>query len=161
MMDQATLLRDTEVFLHGKIPLTKAMGVRVESFDAKELRLSAPLALNHNRLGTGFGGSLAGLATLAGYTLLWLELGERSSHIVIKDSQIRYLAPVTVDLVAVAARLERAALEAFRREYAEKGKAGIRLQVTVPGAGQTGVSFSGTFVALRSEGAVGSAAATV
>ena len=74
------------------------MGVHVERFDESALILTAPLAPNHNHLGTAFGGSLATLATLAGYTLLWLELGDRESHIVIQESQIRYLAPVRGEL---------------------------------------------------------------
>ena len=87
-MSNHHLLRETEAFLHDQIPLTQAMGVRLESYDASGLILTAPLAPNHNHLGTAFGGSLATLAILAGYTLLWLELGDRSSHIVIQESQI-------------------------------------------------------------------------
>ena len=72
-------LRETEAFFYEQIPLTRAMGVRVESYDGQQLVLTAPLALNHNHLGTAFGGSLSALATLAGYGLLWLDLGDRTS----------------------------------------------------------------------------------
>src|SRR5690606_33240492 len=58
---------ETEAFLHAKIPLARAMGVRVERCDSEGLVLTAPLEPNHNHLGTAFGGSLAALATLAGY----------------------------------------------------------------------------------------------
>jgi len=76
-----SVLQETERFLHEQIPLTRAMGVRVRSWDGEKLWLSAPLEPNHNHLGTAFGGSLSALATLAGYSLLWLLLGDReASH---------------------------------------------------------------------------------
>ena len=72
-MNSAERLRETEEFLCAKIPLTRAMQVRVEGYDKSGLVLTAPLAANHNHLGTAFGGSLAALVMLAGYALLWLE----------------------------------------------------------------------------------------
>ncbi len=148
-MPPASLLRETEAFLHEQIPLTKAMGVQVEGYDNTALVLTAPLPLNHNHLGTAFGGSLATLATLAGYTLLWLELGERGSHIVIQDSQIRYKAPVRGELRAVAPRIPPDLLKEFRRTYAKSGKARLTLAITMVSENKTCVEFTGTFVALK------------
>ena len=54
-----------EAFLHEKIPLTRAMGLRVAESSAARLVLEAPLAANVNHLGTAFGGSLHALPTLA------------------------------------------------------------------------------------------------
>jgi thioesterase domain-containing protein len=93
-----------EHFLRGKIPLTRAIGVQVESMDPGGLVLTAPLEPNHNHLGTAFGGSLAALATLAGYALLWLELGDQEAHIVIRRSQLDYRHPVTGTLRAFCHR---------------------------------------------------------
>src|SRR5687768_7425366 len=100
----ADLLLETEHFLHEQIPLTQSMGVRVESFDGARLILTAPLEPNHNHLGTAFGGSLSALATLAGYALLWLQLGDRQAHIVIRESTIRYRRPVRGTLRAICLR---------------------------------------------------------
>jgi len=144
----SALFSGTEQFLHEQIPLTRAMGVHVEKFDATALILTAPLAPNHNHLGTAFGGSLATLATLAGYTLLWLELGDRDSHIVIRDSQIRYLAPVRGELCASAPRIPPEQLLAFRDAYQKFGKARIQLAISMISEGRTCVSFTGTYVAL-------------
>lgn len=83
------VLRDiTEIegHFHRLIPITQAMGVRVESYDGQQLILRAPIALNHNHLGTAFGGSLNTLATLAGYGFLWLEVGDPGCHVVIRES---------------------------------------------------------------------------
>jgi thioesterase domain-containing protein len=140
---------ETERFLHEQIPLTKAMGVRVGEHDAGGLALTAPLAANHNHLGTAFGGSLAALATLAGYALLWLELGNRDAHIVIRRSELDYRHPVTGPLRAICRRPPEAELAAFRATFAKAGKARIRLQVTVEEAGRVCMAFAGTFVAIR------------
>ena len=62
-MDQLNQLRNV---LHEEIPLTKAMGVEVNSYDGHCLVLSAPLDPNTNHKDTAFGGSLYSLAVLAG-----------------------------------------------------------------------------------------------
>ena len=62
--------RRIQEVLHSKIPITRAMGVRVAEYDGRRLVLSAPLDANVNHLGTAFGGSLNALAVLSGYGLL-------------------------------------------------------------------------------------------
>ena len=144
-----SLLSETERFFHGKIPLTRAMGVRVEAHDGQQLVLTAPLEANHNHLGTAFGGSLAALATLAGYGLLWLELGNRDAHIVIRRSELDYRHPVTGPLRAICRKPPEAELAAFRATFAKTGKARVQLEVTVEEAGRVCMTFVGTFVAIR------------
>ena len=148
-MPPDALLLETENFLHAQIPLTRAMGIRLESYDATGLVLTAPLAPNHNHLGTAFGGSLATLATLAGYTLLWLELGDCGSHIVIQESHIRYKSPVRTDLRAHLLRLPAPALEMFRQSYQKNGKARLTLELTIQSESKICMEFTGTYVALK------------
>ncbi len=143
------LLRDTEHFLHEQIPLTQAMGVALESYDGAQLVITAPLEPNHNHLGTAFGGSLSVLATLTGYAMLWLQLGDRQAHIVIRESTIRYKRPVRGMLRAICHRPEEAKLAEFRTTFSATGKAHIKLQVRIEHADQTCVEFEGDFVALR------------
>lgn len=140
---------DTERYLHDKIPITRAMGVRVARFDDRMLTLTAPLEENHNHLGTAFGGSLSAIATLAGYALLWLELGDRESHIVIKSSSMRYLHPVRGEIRADCPRIPSDELSAFREKFAGSGKAGIGLRVTISENDRLCVDFQGVFVAIR------------
>lgn len=143
------LLLATEHFLHEQIPLTKAMQVRVDSFDDIRLVLTAPLEANHNHLGTAFGGSLATLATLAGYSMLWLLLEDREAHIVIKDSKIRYLHPVLGELRAACQRPAAGTVTKFKELFTKSGKARITLKVAIEESGLECVEFEGTFVALR------------
>lgn len=148
--DPESQLRETEDFLHTQIPITRAMGVRVESWEAGRLVLTAPLEINHNHLGTAFGGSLAALATLAGYACLWLELGDRAAHVVIAESALSYRRPVRGELRAVCRRPEGDELNVFKSTFAQTGKARVRLGVTIEDAdGVVAVEFSGAFVARK------------
>lgn len=143
-----SLIQETTDFLHEQIPLTRAMGVTLESYDGTQLVITAPLEPNHNHLGTAFGGSLSALATLAGYAMLWLQLGDRQAHIVIRESRIRYRRPVHGMLRAVCLRPDDATLATFREAFATKGKADVTLKVRLVHAEQDCVEFEGNFVAL-------------
>jgi thioesterase domain-containing protein len=136
-----------ERLLHSKIPITRALGVRVEEYDGQRLVLGAPLQANINHLGTAFGGSLHALAVLSGYGLLWLELKETDCHIVIRESTIYYDRPVRDEIRAVCLRPET--VEEFKRSFQQKGKARITLSAIIEDDGKTAVRFRGTFVALR------------
>ena len=143
------LLRETETFLHTQIPLTQAMGVTVEGWDGQRLILQAPLEPNHNHLGTAFGGSLSALATLAGYSLFWLLLGDREAHIVIRDSSLRYRHPVRGELRALCGHPGDEAWQVFRSQFESSGKARLALRVVIVEEGRVCVEFEGVFVALR------------
>jgi thioesterase domain-containing protein len=134
---------------YSKIPITRAMGVKVKHYDGERLTLSAPLEANINHLGTAFGGSLHALAVLSGYGLLWLELQDTECHIVIRESTISYERPVRGDLRAVCFRPEAGALAGFKHAFQQRGKARISLSVTIEDEGNSAARFRGTFVALR------------
>jgi thioesterase domain-containing protein len=140
---------DAENFLYAQIPLAKAMGVRVVAANADRVVLSAPLDANHNHLGTAFGGSLNAVAVLAGYAFLWLRLGDRDAHVVVRRSSIDYRRPVTGEIRAVCIAPDEAAIAAFQTRFAQKGKARITLDVTIEEAGAVCVTFQGEYVALR------------
>ena len=144
-----SLAQRIEELLHSKIPITRAMGVRVEDYDGERLIISAPLDVNVNHLGTAFGGSLHTMAVLCSYGLLWLELQGTECHIVIRESSISYERPVKGDLRAVCFRPEAEALAHFKRAFQHRGKARITLDVTMEDEGASAVRFRGTFVALR------------
>ena len=141
--------RQIQELLHSKIPITRAMGVKVEDYDSERLILSAPLAENVNHLGTAFGGSLHALAVLSGYGMLWLELKEVECHIVIRKSTISYERPVRSEIRAICVRPRADALEEFKRTYHQNGKARIALSATIEDQGETAVHFEGMFVAMR------------
>lgn len=124
------------------------MGVRVLTADAASFVVEAPLALNHNHLGTGFGGSIQSVATLAGYGLLWLEMRDATKQIVIAESTMRFLRPVRETIRAVCARPRQSEMEAFHSALNETGKARLKLSVAVIENNIAAAKFEGTFVAL-------------
>ena len=144
-----SLIKQTQELLHTKIPITRAMGVRVEDYDGERLVLVAPLEANVNHLGTAFGGSLNTLAVLSGYGLLWLELQEVECHIVIRESSISYDCPIRGEIRATCFRPEAQVLAEFKKTFHEKGKARIALTSVMEAEGVPCVRFRGIFVALR------------
>jgi thioesterase domain-containing protein len=149
MGDATSELRRTEDFFYQQIPITRRMGVRIASYDGRQLTLTAPLSLNHNHLGTAFGGSLSAIATLAGYGLLWLELRDRACHLVIRESSLSFRRPVRKEIVAICRRPDPKLLREFKEAFAQRGRARIGLDVTIEEDGLVAVHFQGVFVALK------------
>jgi thioesterase domain-containing protein len=145
-------VHDLQVYLEDAIPLVKAMGVAVESADRERVVLTAPLAPNTNHQSTAFGGSVAGLATLACWGWLWTVLREHGiqGQLVVSRSEVDYLKPVTTDFVSTCAAPGGTATEVFLRTLERRGRARLALTATV--ADSNGVlcaRFMGEFVAVR------------
>lgn len=151
LVPESMSARGLEAFLHEKIPLTRAMGLRVAESSARRLVLEAPLDRNVNHLGTAFGGSLHTLPTLACYAGLWTLLREAGidGHVVVKHSEAFYRQPVTGTLRAICERPPAAAAEQFIRELQRHKKARMELTAVVEGTnGKPAVEYSGSFVAV-------------
>ncbi len=143
-MDSAATLERT---LHDEIPLSQAMGVSVTDYDGTSLKLSAPLATNINHKSTAFGGSLYSLAVLCGWGMLHLKLAEAAlhKHIVIQESNIRYLRPVAQDMQAEC-NLDDETLNKFLRTLNKHDRARLSLDVIIHNQGQPAVEFTGRYV---------------
>lgn len=138
-------------WLKQQIPLAAAMQLQHLRFDGRCLSLEAPLAPNVNDKGTGFGGSQASIATLAGWALTTLYLREQGldCDVVIADSHLRYLAPVTADFTA---RVELPAGDAgpqLVHFLKQRGRGRLQLQVEIRCGDQTCLTLDGRYVAMR------------
>ncbi len=139
-----------EAYLYRYIPLVRHMQVRVAGFDATGLTLTAPLAANINHQSTAFGGSLVSLATLACWGLTWLLLEqEHGTHIVISESHILYLRPVTEALVAHCTLPDKPLLENFFVTLKRRHKARLELKAHILQGKILCTRFTGTCVAYR------------
>lgn len=150
MSNEATLA--LEALLHRDIPLTRAMQVRVDSWQDHQLRLKVPLQPNCNLHSTMFGGSLYCAALLAGWGWLHLRLQEVGLHaaVVIKDAQVSYLLPVTGDALACCAAPAEAAWDKCIAAFERRGIARLHLNAQLVNAsGEAAVLFSGQFVLQR------------
>lgn len=137
-------------WLKGEIPLINHMGFGDLVYDGRSLQMPAELAPNVNDKGTGFGGSLATLATLCGWAMVTLYLREqgRDCDVMIRDSQLQYLAPVTGDFVAVTELPEDAELTTFMSYMDNKGRGRLNLEVEVRQGDKVAMKLSGAYVAI-------------
>jgi len=147
MSEQVRALRAK---LQTEMPVAQHLGIRVVGQHDGQLVLGAPLAANTNHQGTAFAGSLNAIATLTGWATVWLLVRSQNprAHVVIQDSAVRYLRPVTSDFQARAtlpdARAVTRLLEAVRR----RGRGRIEIEVAVSDAEGDAVAFRGRYVAV-------------
>jgi len=136
-----------------RIPLTQTMQIELRDYDGETLALAAPLAPNVNDKGCAFGGSLASVATLAGWGLVALKLKalQIDCEIYVQDSTIRYLAPVWGEIVARAALAEGESWDEFLAVLATRGRGRLRVECRVPlEDGKDACTLDARFVAIRS-----------
>lgn len=139
-------------FLTTKIPVTKLMGIQVLSLTPQAIKIKAPLSIHHNHMGTAFGGSLSTFMILSCYSWLFTLLSEKTSqfHIVIKDSETKYLVPLNEDIVATCLRPDEEEIQKFLLAYEKKGVARITLSSFIDNSGgETCCTLTGTFVARK------------
>lgn len=140
-----------ETYLREKIPLSRAMEIRVIENSTTRLVLEAPLAANINHVGTAFGGSLHALPTLACYSTLWAIMREAGTdgHVVVKHSEASYRSPVKGRLRAICLRPPQPVVTRFLEDLRRNKKARMELEAMVEGdAEKPAVEFHGTFVAI-------------
>lgn len=132
-----------------RIPLARAMQLRVTRYDGDVLELAAPLAPNVNDKGCAFGGSLASLMTLTGWGLIELALRARGldCDVYIGDSQLRYRAPVWGELVAEAHLADDADFDGFFSSLERRGKARLDVACAIAGEDGPAATLDAAFVA--------------
>ncbi len=142
-----------EATLHQEIPLTRAMGLRVASWQDLQLQLDLPLSGNTNHTGSAFGGSLYSAAVLAGWG--WLQLRQQDAglphgQVVIQDGQIEYPLPVFEDARAICTAPDEALWNRFSKTYQRHGRARLGLTTRILLAdGREAVRFAGQYVLQR------------
>ena len=142
------MLKELQTLLHEEIPLTQSIGIDVTEYSDLALSLRAPLENNTNHKRTAFGGSLYSVAVLSGWSLLYMTLKQHqlSGHIVIHESNTRFLKPVDSDIIASCTFESKQQIDKFITMYQKKGKARIRLQSRIMCNNQEAVIFNGSYV---------------
>ncbi len=131
------------------IPITRHLGITIATYDDGCLTLKVPLAKNSNHHDTAFAGSINAASTLAGWGLLWLILKESryQAQIVIQNSAIKYLRPVTSDFNVRCCKPEPAHIAKMLNALSKKGRARLELCAEIHEYGQAAVLFKGRYVA--------------
>jgi thioesterase domain-containing protein len=140
---------ELRAYLHGHIPLSAAMGVEPLAVSDDEVRLAAPLAPNVNHRGTAFGGSIATLAVLAGWSWLRARLDGREPlpRLVIQQQTVDFVAAATGDLVAVCPAPPPDAWERFLRTLERRRRGRLDLAVEVRSGNAIVARFVGVYAA--------------
>jgi len=141
-----------QTYLHRHIPVSQAMGITVLSASLETIVLRAALEPNLNHRSTAFGGSVASLAVLAGWSLLRLGLDsfKPTPQIVIQRSTMNYTLPIEADFDAVCRRPDDAAWQRFLRAFERRGRGRLEVDVDVRVEGRSAAHLHAGFVALRS-----------
>lgn len=142
---------DFLAWLRPQIPLLEHLGIESLSWDGLSLEVPTPLAPNVNDKGTGFGGSQAAIATVAGWCLATLCLKERGLEcdVVIADSHLKYLKPVTGDFLTRVSLADPGVADALAARVEERGKGRLELVVEVVCDGLVCMRLEGIYVAIR------------
>jgi len=145
---------DTQAFLvwlKTQIPLLEHLGIERLHWDGTSLLIPTPLAPNVNDKGTGFGGSQAAIATVAGWCLTTLLLKEQGleADVVIADSHLQYLRPVTADFSTRVSLPDAAAVDELLQRLQQRGKGKLALEVEVLCDDQVCMRLKGLYVALK------------
>lgn len=142
---------EVEQYLHRHIPLSAAMGVRVQMATARRVELAAPLAPNINHQSTVFGGSASAVAMLSAWTLVHLGLRYEGieATTVIQRNAMQYEAPMRGAFTAVCALADDSAWSRFARTIRRHGRGRITVNAHLLVDGRHTASFEGDFVALR------------
>lgn len=150
MTEKLSSTQKLEERLHHEIPLSTKMGVKIRSIARDHVALEAPLEPNINHKSTAFGGSVHSLAVLSCWALVTSILEHEEmpvSYVVVQDSQIDYLAPISGDFEAVSAWESEGALQKFLSTLKRRGLARVRLTSKVCFKGETCAVLSARFAA--------------
>jgi thioesterase domain-containing protein len=144
-------LADITKLLHKELPLTGAMGVQLTAWDGGSVQLTAPLEPNVNHTATAFGGSIASLAILAGYTALFLLLRDRSiaAHLLIQKSAIDFLRPIDTSLTATATLPAASDLQTFLDTLQQKRRSRLTMESRILANQTLAATHTGLYVAIR------------
>lgn len=140
---------DVNAYLARHVPITQAMGIRMRSFDAAGVTMTAPLKPNINDKGIAFGGTLASILALSGWAMADLLLREAGmvADVLIAVGATEYRAPVSGRIVARCPLPPEDDRTAFLAAYRLRGKARLKLEAFIETKDGPAALFHATYIA--------------
>ncbi len=119
--------------IHQEIPATQLLGISIDELDDQTIRISAPLTHNINGHQTGFAGSIFTTGITAGWTLLSHHLKHHKieASVVAGNADIKYIRPLTNDLIATCSIMEEHPIENWKSRWQIKKSAKQPLTITI------------------------------
>ncbi len=142
---------ELQVYLYEQIPMAKALGILVKKVELKCIILQAPLDVNINHKKTVFGGSLYSIATLACWSLAFLNAKQLNikCEIVISKGEIDYKSSVTGDFEVTCQIEDEKAYAQFCDRLTKRNLSRLSLTAQIQEKGLIAVEYKGDFVAIR------------
>ena len=134
-------------FFDEHLPVARFMDLKVADYDGELLSLSAPLASNFNDKLTAFGGSLYIASVMSCWGVMYLKMLERGHYVnqVVSEGNIKYLAPVTGEIIATATSPCAEDLDQYLNRFLKYGTARIEVSSEVLQDHNPAVRFQGSF----------------
>jgi thioesterase domain-containing protein len=139
-------------YLQSQIPLTAQAGVTAQVCTPERVVLHAPLERNRNPHHTAFGGSLALMGVLGGWSLLHVALLAEGldTKLVVQKTDCEFLQPLTDDLIAETLRPMDDHWTRFLATLRRYRRGRIEVQTTLHAFGTEAVIHRGIYAAALS-----------
>lgn len=137
--------------LQTKIPLSKAMGVRVLRVSpSRGVKFKLPLKPNRNHKNTAFGGTLVAGQALAAWSWLMslLESYDLHAEVVVQRLQGEFYRPVDREFIIETQVVSRKDILQFIKTLRRKKRARIAISTFVRLGKQVVAKYSGEYVAI-------------
>ncbi|MFL0797350.1 MAG: thioesterase domain-containing protein [Cellvibrionaceae bacterium] len=131
------------------IPLLQNMQVHFEEPDNSTIIARAPLAPNINHKGIGFGGSLAALAAITGWSVVTrtIQRAGIDASTIIAHEAMTYRAPIVSDFYAKTI-IEDAHADELLSHLRSGRRKKIKVHVVIQDEQGIGCEFTGTYVSI-------------
>ena len=135
-------------YLNERIPISKAMEIKVLEAGPKQVIISAPLMPNVNHINTVFGGSASAVSMLSAWSLLYIRLANEDikSNIVINKTHVTFERPIMDTFTSVTMFDDDTAWGKFVLKLKSEKKAGLNLHSTLMCNGSEVGKLEGYFV---------------
>lgn len=137
-----------EKYLRERIPLVKALKAEIKMIDQGYVELWAPLAPNHNHMGSAFGGSISALLILGGYTWLYHFMIEEGHdvHVILKSCVIDYKFPIEEDITVATKAPKQIEIDSFLESFKRKKMGRIKVESEICIQGKKAATLKGEYV---------------
>ncbi|MCG8374686.1 MAG: YiiD C-terminal domain-containing protein [Balneolales bacterium] len=138
---------EVQSYLHEEIPISKNMGVQIESLTNREVRLNAPISANSNMFNFASGTSVQSLLENSGWAYIRLVTDHLNPNpkIVTENSETTFRRPISSDFSAQIVIPSKQEVEKFLKEYRRSGRASIALEAIVQEGKNIYAIFKGNY----------------
>lgn len=136
-----------ESIVHQEIPITQALGIRINQLTDTAITVSAPFSANKNIHNTAFAGSIYTVATIAGWSLVnnLASINGIEGSVVLAKAEMQYKKPINGDIIATCQLKDTTALATFLNSFQRKNRARITVTIELIEDSETKATLTANF----------------